>query len=117
MAERGAPVGNQNAAKAKIVEQALRKAAAMDDYKRLRTGCEKLMDAFSEGEPWAIGLVFDRLDGKPAQQLIATDTEGRSLAIGLVAYVAEPEVRSGHTISIPAQAVSITDPEGPGQRH
>ena len=113
----GAPPGNHNAAKAKIVEQALRKAAAMDDYVRLRNGCEKLMDAFSEGQPWAISLVFDRLDGKPAQQVIATDTEGRPLVLGLVAYAAEPEVRSDHSIQVRAKALPAPDIEGSGQRH
>ena len=111
----GAPPGNHNAAKAKIVEQALRKAAAMDDYVRLRNGCEKLMDAFSEGQPWAISLVFDRLDGKPAQQIIATDTEGRSLAIGLVAYAAE--LRPDDTLQVHSPALPAPDTEGSRQRH
>lgn len=114
---RGAPLGNHNAAKAKIVEEALRKAAAGDDYIRLRKGCEKLMDSFAEGQPWALQLVFDRLDGKPAQQVIATDNEGRPLTLGLVAYAAEREVRSDPAIQVFTSALPTPDIEGSGQRH
>ncbi len=65
----GAPVGNQNAVKAKIVGDALRKLAVQDDSKRLRAGLEKVMSAFEAGEPWAAQFVRDTLDGKPAQSI------------------------------------------------
>jgi hypothetical protein len=71
----GAPVGNQNAAKAKIVGDALRKLAVQEDQKRLRAGLEKVMDAFEAGEPWAAQFVRDTLDGKPAQAVIGGDPE------------------------------------------
>ena len=85
----GAPVGNQNAVKGKLVEQALRKAALADDSVRLRKGCEKLMDAFEVGEPWALQLVFDRLDGKASQPLTGADG-GAILIGGDVHFVASP---------------------------
>ena len=110
MAERGAPLGNTNGAKGKIVGDALRKAAADNDYRRLRKGCEKLMDAFAEGEPWAISLVFDRLDGKPAQQVNLADNEGKPLTLGLVAYAAE--LRSGHTVQVQPEALPAPDTAG-----
>lgn len=81
-----APLGNHNAAKAKIVEQALRKAAAQDDFQRLRNGCERLMDAFEAGQPWALQLVFDRLDGKPAQSIVTTDEDGIERPVQLIVY-------------------------------
>ena len=66
----GAPIGNTNAAKSKIVHDALRKLVVQDDYKRLNVGLEKVMQAFEEGEQWAALFVRDTLDGKPAQAII-----------------------------------------------
>ena len=65
----GAPAGNQNAAKSKLVHDALRKLAVQEDYKRLNKGLERVMDAFEAGEPWAAQFVRDTLDGKPAQSI------------------------------------------------
>lgn len=73
----GAPVGNQNAAKAKIVSDAIRKALASEDWKRLRLGSEKVAEAYAAGEPWAVQFVADRMDGKPAQAVtVAGDEDG-----------------------------------------
>lgn len=69
----GAPVGNQNAAKAKIVSDAIRKALAADDWKRLREGAEKVADAYAKGEAWAVQFVADRMEGKPHQTLSGPD--------------------------------------------
>jgi hypothetical protein len=66
----GAPVGNQNAKKAKEFESGLRRALAKDDWKRFNDGCEKVADAFAEGQPWAANFVADRMDGKPAQAIV-----------------------------------------------
>jgi hypothetical protein len=63
----GAPIGNQNAQKGKIWNDALRKAIAQDDGKRLRTAIEQLLNHASNGEPWAIKELADRLDGRPKQ--------------------------------------------------
>jgi hypothetical protein len=65
--ERGAPVGNTNAAKGKVWNDALRRAIAQDDGKRVRAAVERLLDLAQEGEPWAIKELADRLDGKPTQ--------------------------------------------------
>jgi hypothetical protein len=70
----GAPIGNQNAVRAKHVRDALLRAAASDDFRRLRAGCEKVMDLFAQGEPWAVQFVADRLDGRPPQ-MIQGDSE------------------------------------------
>lgn len=68
----GAPVGNQNASKEKLVTNCIRRAIVQDDSKKLREGVDKLMDAFASGEPWAIEQVINRLEGKPHQSADVT---------------------------------------------
>lgn len=70
MAERGGQPGNQNATKNKVWRDTLDRAIAQDDGKRLRASAEKLLDAASNGESWAVKELADRLDGKPAQQVL-----------------------------------------------
>ena len=62
----GNPAGSQ---KAKRFYNALDRAIAQDDSKRLRDAADKLLDLAAAGEPWATQMLADRLDGKPAQQL------------------------------------------------
>lgn len=50
-----------------MVTDAIRKAIVQDNSKQLYKGVAALMDAFAEGEPWAIEQVINRLEGKPAQ--------------------------------------------------
>ena len=64
----GAPLGNQNASKGKMVYDALRKAIVQNPNK-LEDGIEKVLSAFQDGEPWAAQFVRDTLDGKPAQSI------------------------------------------------
>ena len=78
-----APLGNQNAAKAKIVADAIRKALAQEDWKRLRTGAEKVADAYANGEPWAVQFVADRMDGKPTQQTEISGLDGGAIETSL----------------------------------
>ena len=63
----GAPIGNKNAQKGQIWNDALRKAIVQDDGKRLRASVEQLLNFASKGEPWAIKELADRLDGRPTQ--------------------------------------------------
>ena len=63
----GAPIGNRNAQKGRIWNDALRKAIAQDDGRRLRSSIEQLLNLASNGEPWAIKELADRLDGRPKQ--------------------------------------------------
>lgn len=81
--------GNKHAAKRREFEAAVRRSLAADDFQSLRKMADKVRDLAVEGERWAVELIRDTLDGKPAQQIVATDTEGKALAIGLVAYSAE----------------------------
>lgn len=66
----GGQIGNQNAVRAKNVRDALLRAAATDDWRRLRAGCEKVMELFAQAEPWAVQFVADRLDGKAPQAIV-----------------------------------------------
>ena len=70
----GAPIGNRNAQKGKVWNDALRKAIAQDNGKRLRASIEQLLNLASTGEPWAIRELADRLDGRP-KQINYLDTE------------------------------------------
>ena len=92
MSERGAPIGNQNAKKAKIFADALRKACVKDDYKRLNNGVEELLNKAQEGERWALELVRDTFDGKPKQQVEVSGDEDSPLAFELIRrVVVKPE--------------------------
>ena len=65
---------------------ALRRACAQEDGKRLRAAAEKLLDLASAGEPWAIQALADRTDGRPKQAMEHTGTDGEpikhSLSVG-----------------------------------
>lgn len=65
----GAPVGNTNATKAKPWRDALDRALAQDDGKKLRAAAEKLLSCAADGEAWAIKEIADRLDGKSVQPI------------------------------------------------
>lgn len=76
MAEAGAPIGNDNAAKGTEWRQAIkralaRKAAKEEGLAGYRAGlnriADKLVDAAENGDPWAIQEIGNRADGKPAQ--------------------------------------------------
>lgn len=78
-----APAGNQNAAKAKLFEGALRRALNSNNRDRLYDIAEKLVQAAEAGESWAIQHVADRLDGKPKQAVEATGADGADLFSGI----------------------------------
>lgn len=69
----GAPLGNQNATKNKPFWDAITRAIAQEDGKRLRQAAEKLLTAAAAGEQWAVKELGDRLDGRPAQAITGAD--------------------------------------------
>ena len=75
---RGAPIGNQNAAKAKkwtaAIERALCKRSGKALVEALDEMAEKFLDAVEKGDPAAFKELGDRLEGKPAQAI--TGPEG-----------------------------------------
>ena len=70
----GAPLGNQNAAKAKkwtaAIERALAKRSGKEFAEALDDLAEKFIAAVEAGDIAGFRELGDRLDGKPAQQLV-----------------------------------------------
>ena len=84
MAERGAPVGNQNAAKGKRVREAILRAigrAGGSIDAGLDKACDRLVAMMADGATaddfkWAFEQIANRLDGKPAQALHVSGEDG-----------------------------------------
>jgi hypothetical protein len=74
-----APLGNQNAAKAKIWHAAIMRAlekrdqSRADGKKEIDALADKLIDLVAEGDLAALKEFGDRLDGKPAQAIVGDD--------------------------------------------
>ena len=64
-----APKGNMNASKQGTFGDALRKAIAQDDGRRIRAAADKLLDLAADGTPWAVKELADRTDGKAFQAI------------------------------------------------
>jgi hypothetical protein len=73
----GGQPGNQNARKAKLwtdaVKRAISRKAAGDLNGGLDKLADKLVDAAEKGEQWAVIELGNRLDGKPAQAICGDD--------------------------------------------
>lgn len=65
--------GNDYAKKGKLFSDALRKAIAQDDGKRVRACVEKMLDLAADGEQWAVKELADRLDGKAVAAISGPD--------------------------------------------
>lgn len=72
----GAPVGNNNSIKSKPWRDALNRAIAQQDGKKLRAMADKLIAQAMKGDVSALKEIGDRLDGKAIQQVEAK-VEGR----------------------------------------
>jgi hypothetical protein len=64
MAERGAPLGNKNAAKGKLWSDAIRMELAQDKL-RIRRLVAALLDKAESGDVSALKEIGDRIEGKP----------------------------------------------------
>lgn len=62
--------------KAKRFYAALDRAIVQEDGARLRAAAEKLLDLAAAGEPFAMQMLADRLDGKAVQQVVGSGEEG-----------------------------------------
>jgi hypothetical protein len=89
-----APVGNQNAAKARKWREAIQRALARAEGSvdaGLDKAADKLVALMAEGDKWAIDHVADRLDGKVPQALIGGDDDDPPLKLkGVVELVRPP---------------------------
>ena len=80
MFERGNKLGA--GARPRLFEAALRRAIAQNNGEQVRDAAEALLKAAVKGEPWALQMLADRLDGKAAQAITveSQDVEGLTLA-------------------------------------
>jgi hypothetical protein len=117
--------GNSLGAKSRWFDGALRRAIAQDDGKRLRRAAEALLTKAAHGEPWAIALLADRLDGRVLPQLpdsgdgtlvvswvmqtASDDGRANTLAPSRQAVIEHSEV-SASTVSSPSQALPVAAP-------
>lgn len=83
MAGVGAKPGNQNAAKGREFEGALKRALVRSDGS-LNKIADKLVALSIEGEQWAIQMLADRLDGKPKQATEISGPDGGAIPIEAV---------------------------------
>jgi hypothetical protein len=91
----GAPVGNQNARKAKRWQDALVKALARYENSEAKIEAGQALDKIAEmvvmqalaGSKDAILEIGNRLDGKPAQVLIGDDDEPPITVRGVIELV------------------------------
>jgi hypothetical protein len=86
----GAPLGNQNAAKSRLFEQAIIRAIKQRDLKEgdgetLRKVAEALIDLALGGNVKAFSEMRDTVDGKPTQ-IIAGDPDN-PLAVSVIERV------------------------------
>lgn len=79
----GAPVGNKNAAKAKVwhaaIVRALRKRSKSDQLEALDDIADKLIAACETGDLPALKELGDRLDGKATQQTEISGPDGSAV--------------------------------------
>lgn len=88
----GAPVGNQNAAKAKIWHAAImraleRRQPADQRIKAIDELADRLLDLVAAGDLAALKEFGDRLDGKPSQQVTLSGDAEAPLRIAKVEIV------------------------------
>ena len=89
MAERGAQLGNQNAAKSSMFYDKLRLVLTQEPH-RLRKIAEELVKKAEEGEPWAIKELIDRVDGKAHQAVALENSDGSPLLTGIQVTFVKP---------------------------
>ena len=72
-----APFGNQNAAKGRRMARIFEGICAEEEYKRIREGIHKQLDAFAAGDLKAGEFVRDTTDGKPTQTVQGPGDDGQ----------------------------------------
>jgi len=85
MANVGAPKGNNNGGKGKVVRSVI--AQRLAERAALTEMVDRLIDQAIEGDKAAIGMIFDRVDGKPAQSIEASGPDGGAIEISRIERV------------------------------
>lgn len=88
----GAPLGNQNAARAKIWRAAImraleRRQPADQRVKAIDELADKLIELVANGDLGALKEFGDRLDGKPAQAIVGGDEDDPPVRVARVELV------------------------------
>jgi hypothetical protein len=92
MAERGAPLGNQNGVKRhRILTDALKRELTQKPEDVLKI-VSKLIEDARAGDTAARALLFERVDGKVAQALVGDDDES---PINIVGEIVIRGIRAG----------------------
>lgn len=92
----GAPIGNQNAAKAKVwraaIQRALerRTASRADGKQAIDELADKLIDLVASGDLPALKEFGDRMDGKPPQAIIGGDEDDPPVTVKGVIELVRP---------------------------
>jgi hypothetical protein len=90
-----APLGNQNAAKAKVwtaaVERALSARSALDRKDALEACANALIDKALEGDMTALKELGDRLEGKPAQAVSLSGPNGGDIPVSVAVRFVKPD--------------------------
>jgi hypothetical protein len=77
MSTGGAPLGNQNAVRAKRWREAILRALARASGKDIDAGldaaADKLVALAHSGDKWALEELGNRVDGKPPQAIVGDD--------------------------------------------
>lgn len=91
----GAPVGNQNAAKAKLwsaaIHRALEKRGGGDKVKALDDLAEKLLQNCDSADLAALKELGDRIDGKPAQSIVGDEENPLQLIQRIERVIVDPK--------------------------
>jgi len=94
-----APLGNQNAAKAKMwsaaINRALEKRAGGDKIKALDDLAEKLLAACESGDLPALKELGDRLEGKPGQSIDLGSDPDRPVLQKIVREIVRTQNKDG----------------------
>lgn len=85
MATRGAPKGNQNAARGRVWREAIDRAIKRD-RKALDNVARALLTAAQAGDMQAIKELGDRLDGKAVQAIEASGPDGGPLTVNILRF-------------------------------
>lgn len=79
-----AEIGNEYAAKGRVIEKLIERICIQEDHKRLRAGLEILMDKVADGDQRALEFVTDRLDGKAKQAVTVAGDADNPLSISII---------------------------------
>ncbi len=89
----GAPIGNQNGARAKVFQGAILRAFKLRSKDQSIQALDEialaLVDQARAGKEWAVLEIANRLDGKPAQQLIHSGDADSPLVVEILRLAAE----------------------------